>query len=74
MTEFDKDLNYVKHLYSRIYSQDEMSNAQRARRDFVDKYILKISQTDTAFNKVQVDLHKLELEALKRMTSAYFIK
>ena len=74
MTEFDRDLRYVKQLYSKIYGQDEMSRAQRARRDFIDKYILLISQTDPTFNKVQVELHNLELEAMKRMTSSYYFK
>ncbi len=71
MTQFEKELKYVKSLFEKIYTQDELSRAQRAKREFIDMYILVVSQTDLTFIKIQNELNQLEVEAVKRLTSAY---
>lgn len=72
MTEFDKDLKYVKDRFSKIYTPDDLSDAKRLKRFFIDKYVLLISQTDKRFTQIQTELNTLELEATKRISSAYF--
>lgn len=72
MTEFEKDLNYVKSKFEKIYHPDDLSAAKNLKRFFIDKYVVKISQTDKRFIQVQNELHQLEMEATKRISSAYY--
>lgn len=74
MSEFEKDLRYVKGLFSKIYHPDDLSNARRRKVEFINKYSILISHTDKRFNEIQVELSQLELEATKRITSAYYFR
>lgn len=74
MTEFDKDLKFVKDKFSKIYTPDDLSEAKRYKRFFIDKYVVLISHTDKRFTDIQNELNMLELEATKRISSAYYFK
>lgn len=74
MTEFEKELKYVKDKFSKIIIPDELSAAKRLKREFVDKYITLISPTDKRFLEIQNELNALELEATRRISSAYYFK
>jgi hypothetical protein len=71
MTEFEKELNYVKQVYSKVITADDLSAAKRLRQLFLDKYVIKISPTDTTFTKIQNELAKLDANMTKKISSAY---
>jgi hypothetical protein len=71
MTEFEKELNYVKQVYSKVITADDLSAAKRLRQLFLDKYVIKISPTDTTFTKIQNELAKLDADMTKKISSAY---
>jgi hypothetical protein len=71
MTEFEKELNYVKQVYSKVITADDLGSAKRLRQLFLDKYVIKISPTDTTFIKIQNELTKLDADTTKKISSAY---
>ena len=71
MTEFEKELNYVKQVYSNVITADDLGSAKRLRQLFLDKYVIKISPTDTTFTKIQNELAKLDADMTKKISSAY---
>ena len=71
MSEYEKELAYVKKLFNESIIPDQLNNAKRVKQLFVDKYVILISPTDKTFLKVIDDLNKLEREKLTRITSAY---
>jgi hypothetical protein len=71
MTEFEKELNYVKQVYSKVITADDLSAAKRLRQLFLDKYVIKISPTDKTFIKIQNELAKLDADMTKKISSAY---
>lgn len=72
MTEFDKDLIYVKNRFAKVITPDDLAAAKKLKRDFVDKYVILISQTDKRFIEIQNELSDIEQKITKRITSAYF--
>ena len=71
MTEFEKELNYVKQVYSKVITADDLGSAKRLRQLFLDKYVIKISPTDKTFIKIQNELAKLDANMTKKISSAY---
>lgn len=74
MSEFEKDLRYIRGLFSKIYHPEDLSNARRNRIEFINKYSVLISHTDKRFLEIQDELSRLEIEATKKITSAYYFK
>lgn len=71
MSEFEKELQYVKQVYNKCITTDDLGNAKRLRQLFVDKYIIKISPTDKTFLRIQNELTELDRVTTKKITSAY---
>ena len=71
MSEFEKELQYVKQVYNRVITADDLGTAKRLRQLFLDKYIVKISPTDKTFLGIQNELTQLDAEVTKKITSAY---
>lgn len=71
MSEFEKELQYVKQTYKKVITADELSAAKRLKNFFIDKYIVKISPTDKTFINIQNELTQLDVEVTKKITSAY---
>lgn len=72
MSEFEKELNYLKSLLTNIKSPDDLHTAQTFKRNFLQKYTVLISPTDKKFLRILDNLTKLEGEATKRITSNYY--
>lgn len=71
MSEFEKELQYVKQVYNRVITADDLGTAKRLRQLFLDKYIVKISPTDKTFLGIQNELTQLDAQVTKKITSAY---
>ena len=74
MTEFEKDFSYVKQKYNSVVTPDDLNEAKRIKRFFVDKYVVLISQTDKRFIEIQNELIELDGEITRKISSAYFFK
>ena len=72
MTQFDKELKYVKDTMSKVITPTELSNAKRLKKEFLDTYVVLISATDKHFLDIQNELNELERLTIKRISSAYF--
>ena len=71
MSEFEKELQYVKQVYNKVITADDLGSAKRLRQLFLDKYIVKISPTDKTFLGIQNELTQLDAQITKKITSAY---
>jgi hypothetical protein len=71
MSEFERELQYVKQTYKKVITADDLGSAKRLKQLFLDKYVVKVSQTDKTFLKIQNELHELDVETTKRITSLY---
>lgn len=71
MSEFEKELQYVKQVYNKVVTADDLGSAKRLRQLFLDKYIVKISPTDKTFLGIQNELTQLDAQVTKKITSAY---
>lgn len=71
MSEFEKELQYVKQVYNKVITADDLGSAKRLRQLFLDKYIVKISPTDKTFLGIQNELTELDAQITKKITSAY---
>lgn len=71
MSEFEKELQYVKQVYNKVITADDLGTAKRLRQLFLDKYIVKISPTDKTFLRIQNELTQLDAQVTKKITSAY---
>lgn len=71
MTQFEKDFDYVKQKYNQVITPDDLSEAKRTRRFFVDKYVVLVSQTDKRFIEIQNELTQLDLSITRKISSAY---
>lgn len=71
MSEFEKELQYVKQVYNKVITADDLGSAKRLRQLFLDKYIVKISPTDKTFLGIQNELTELDAHITKKITSAY---
>ena len=71
MSEFEKELQYVKQVYNKVVTADDLGSAKRLRQLFLDKYIVKISPTDKTFLGIQNELTELDAQITKKITSAY---
>lgn len=74
MTQFEKDLAYVKKRLTQVITPDDLSSAKRLKRDFNDKYIVLVSQTDMTFINIMAELDNMEMEATRKITSAYLFR
>jgi len=72
MSEFEKELAYVKQVLSKVLTPDDLFNAKNLKRSFITKYTVLISPTDKKFLRILDTLTKLENEATKRLTSNYY--
>lgn len=71
MTQFEKEKNYVISVFQKVITPDDLGTAKRLKRDFIDKYVVLISQTDKTFIRVCDELNKLEQEKTTLISSAY---
>lgn len=71
MSEFEKELQYVKQTYRKVITADDLSAAKRLKNLFIDKYVVKISPTDKTFLNIQNELTQIDAEVTKKITSAY---
>jgi hypothetical protein len=74
MSEYEKELAYVKLILKSVKTQEDLSFAQQLKRQFISKYIILISPTDKFFLKVQNELNDLESKATTKITSGYLFK
>jgi len=72
MTEFEKEFQYALMKFRKVITPDDLAAAKRFKRDFIDKYIVKISQTDKTFVDMQNQLMEAEIVATKKISSAYY--
>jgi hypothetical protein len=72
MSEFEKELAYVKQVLSKVLTPDDLFNAKNLKTSFITKYTVLISPTDKKFLRILDTLTKLENEATKRLTSNYY--
>ena len=71
MTQFEKDFDYVKQKYNQVITPDDLSEAKRIRRFFVDKYVVLVSQTDKKFIEIQNEITELDALITRKISSAY---
>jgi hypothetical protein len=71
MTQFEKDFDYVKQKYNQVITPDDLSEAKRNRRFFVDKYVVLVSQTDKRFIEIQNEITELDALITRKISSAY---
>lgn len=71
MTQFEKDFDYVKQKYNQVITPDDLSEAKRIRRFFVDKYVVLVSQTDKKFIEIQNEITALDALITRKISSAY---
>lgn len=71
MTQFEKDFDYVKQKYNQVITPDDLSEAKRIRRFFVDKYVVLVSQTDKRFIEIQNEITELDALITRKISSAY---
>lgn len=74
MSEYEKDLTYVKLILKAVKNQEDLDFARTLKRQFISKYIVLISPTDKMFLKVQNQLNDMEQEATTKITSGYLFK
>lgn len=74
MSEYEKDLTYVKLILKAVKNQKDLDFARTLKRQFISKYIVLISPTDKMFLKVQNQLNDMEQEATTKITSGYLFK
>lgn len=74
MTQYEKDLAYVKSKLKSVITPDDLGTAKRLKRGFIDKYSILISPTDLHFLKVISELDALEMEGTKKITSVYLFR
>lgn len=74
MTQFEKDLAYVKKKLTTVITPDDLGTAKRLKRHFYDKYIVLVSQTDMTFINIMGELDAMEMEATRKITSAYLFR
>lgn len=71
MTEFEKDLAYIKQKYNSVITPEQLNEAKRLHQFFVNKYIVLISPTDKTFLKIQNELTELDGIITRKISSAY---
>lgn len=71
MTEFERELEYVKKTIKSVLTTDQLSNAKRLKTQFFDKYIVLVSPTDKTWIKTMDELNEMEREKTRQITSAY---
>lgn len=71
MSEYEKELAYVKLILKSVKTQEDLTYARELKRQFISKYIILISPTDKLFLKVQNQLNELEIKATTKITSGY---
>lgn len=74
MTQYEKDLAYVKSKLRSVITPDDLGTAKRLKRGFVEKYSVLVSPTDLHFIQVQMELDAMELEVTKKISSAYLFR
>jgi hypothetical protein len=74
MSEYEKDLIYVKLILKAVKNQEDLDFARTLKRQFISKYIILISPTDKSFLKVQNQLNQMEQDATTKITSGYLFK
>jgi hypothetical protein len=74
MSEYEKDLTYVRLILKSVKTQEDLTLARTLKRQFISKYIILISPTDKSFLKVQNELNDLEIKATTKITSGYLFK
>jgi hypothetical protein len=71
MSEFEKELKYLKTKFSKVITPDDLNEAKRLKQFFVDKYVVLVSSTDKTFIKLIEELNSIEREKTRQITSAY---
>lgn len=71
MSEYEKELAYVRLLLKSVKNQQDLTFARDLKRQFISKYIVLVSPTDKTFLKVQNQLNDLEQKATTKITSGY---
>jgi len=74
MSQYEKDLTYVKLILKAVKNQEDLDLARTLKRQFISKYIILISPTDKSFLKVQNQLNQMEQDATTKITSGYLFK
>lgn len=71
MTEYERELAYVKKTIKGVITPDQLNAAKRLKTMFFDKYIVLISPLDKTWIKVMDEINQLEQEKIKLISSAY---
>jgi hypothetical protein len=71
MTEYEKDLLYVKKQIDQAYNLDSIHQAQRLWKFFLDKWSIKLSPTDPTLMKTKSEVGKIVEEKYTRISKAY---
>jgi hypothetical protein len=70
MTEFQKDLEYVKYTIKSSKTITEVMMSKSIMDLFFNKYWIHISPLDPVFTKIRVDVTKLYEEKFRKLTNA----
>jgi hypothetical protein len=71
MKEYFQDIDYVKRQIAKSIIIDEINHAKRTLRHFEDKWMVRLSPTDPAFQKDRAELNRLYQEKYTQISRAY---
>lgn len=71
MTEFDKDLQYITHIFNRSNTISELNELRRLFKHFLDKWSVRLSPTDPTFIKIKQDWGEKIEEKYKKISKLY---
>lgn len=69
MTEFQKDLHYLKTCISNSKSVTDIMMSKSLMNLFFHKYWVHISPLDPVFTKIRVDIEKMYEQKFKKLTN-----
>ena len=74
MNQFEKEYQYVLSQSRVIYTAADLESWKQLRRQFTDKYIVLLSQTDKKFIQIRQELLEIEQKKTKEISSGYLFK
>lgn len=71
MTQYDKELQYVRKVINTVQNQNQLRVAQVLKNNFISKYCVLVSPTDPTFLSLITELNELERTVTRKISSDY---
>jgi hypothetical protein len=71
MTQYEKDLQYVRKVLNSVQNQNQLKVAQTLKNNFIAKYCVLVSPTDPTFLSLINELNELERTVTRKISSEY---